>query len=1256
MRERKKDMALTVVYIATEDRGSEVKRDMRHYPHEVVVGTVGGLGTNPSYISDVCNQVMTQADRINMVIFDQQSMGEALGGNKQGLQAIMDAIRMGMARATKTYIYDPEGIINANGVRSMEKNGVHVIRDLADIGGVFLRAYGEFDVEDDDGDFKDKTHHKDPEMILPTLTSGADDIARRDGLDLVSERDYFADAEKVTDVDIFHDFMDREEGTGRYQRSDIEAAAVGADTDSLWDDAEKVQRQNASLEDFWTNAGMEDMIDQHDDEYYETERRKKATYEQNDVDDDLKPIAWLAANPETGWDYDELCDALSKPGTSLFRSRNNREKVGEVSNASLYHSRYIQEQQDIRGGIYQAPNECKIISCYSLAGGSGKALQNDVNILRYNEKSQSYTKVPIGEVQVGDVILDAHGNPTNVLGVYPQGELDVYEITLRDGRTIKCSGDHIWRVFDAKCSTEDKLLHRMVDKTTDEMLDGGLRFGKRSDKAGCRWKVPVMGTINYPHRELMLDPYVLGMLIGDGSLINGATKISIGTEQEPYTVPEIQGRLPENHHLVKEMPNGENYNWIIKYQEPGKRVDNSKNLYTQELKHLGLNRKTEYKFIPEEYLHADEEQRRQLLAGLLDSDGSVDLKGRISFSTINERLKDDFCELVRSLGYACSVRTDNRTDKYTTGISYDIGIWTNDTLNLLPEKAQRSEKHRANLPSNRPAKTPVQNPESPDMEFPLSPYMMGRICRSTMTEKNPILVTSYSDEDRACLLAELEPIGCKLTVQTRERTNTHRKAGARSFTRHRIVKAKEGTGRSLTNPIISILRDCGMYGTTADESFFPEEYLNGSVRQRTELLQGIMDSFGKVKEGYAYVSTKNARFRDELISLAESLGHVVEAKTLTKTVRGGGRHSYEVVRFLSTDPSIFLNSPDRHLLEDLCDSLDDLGIDDGFVAITNIVKTGEKAEMTCLYVDAPDHLFVAGDYIVTHNTTVAGMIGVQLNWCFNTAVMQKRSTAWVARILVLSLNEFDDLSVKGIGYDNPMGSTTDRKNVAELLRRIEECGGEPEWDDISDCFAANTENYVYYVPSLTLKERLELNIDITAENYKTIITVCSKFFGFIVLDMPDIMYDHKDGLVEFALNNAHIVVYIMEPNTKSTTLLFQLLQGLRDKDGNLMIDSKKWMVVVNKYAKADSPYIGHVEDYNNFGQVKLDSIRSAVHKYFFDIQAIPLTSRRDQGNIIFGRDPNVKTAARDIVDSILAQIDANDDKVNVKRDPNRRFR
>lgn len=651
--------AKTIVYIADSDRGSDIKGDLRHYPQEAKVGTVGGLGTNPSYISDMCNSVLAQAGKIDMVIFDQQSMSGALGGDKQALQAIMDALRTGIAKVAEVYVYDPDGIINAKGRAAMENVGVNVVRDLSQIGGIFYRVYGDFSVEPVD---QERTHHKDPEMILPAMADGEGDVARRDGLDLVSERDYFSDASRVSTTDVFNQFMDRDEGIdqdGRDYFDDDEEDEKNLD--SLWDDAERAERKAATLDDFYEQNQMSYMQDEHDDDYYETERRKEAVYDRNEVEDDLKPIAWLAANPEVGWTYEEISDALSKPGTSLFKSRAQREKLGEVSNASLFHSQYIPQQQEIRGGIYQAPNECKIISCYSLAGGSGK-------------------------------------------------------------------------------------------------------------------------------------------------------------------------------------------------------------------------------------------------------------------------------------------------------------------------------------------------------------------------------------------------------------------------------------------------------------------------------------------------------------------------------------------------------------------------------------------------------------------TTVAGMIGVQLNWCFNTAVMQKRSTAWVARILVLSLNEFDDLSVKGIGYDNPMGNTTDRKNVAELLRRIEECGGEPEWDDISDCFAANTENYVYYVPSLTLKERLELNIDISAEDYKNIITVCSKFFGFIVLDMPDIMYDHKDGLVEFALNNAHIVTYIMEPNTKSTTLLFQLLQGLRDKDGNLMIDPDKWMVIVNKYAKADSPYIGYVDNPENFGQVTLDSIRGAVHKYFFDIQAIPLTSRRDQGNIIFGRDPNVKRAARDIVDSILAQIDSNDEKTKVIRDTNRRLR
>lgn len=279
----------------------------------------------------------------------------------------------------------------------------------------------------------------------------------------------------------------------------------------------------------------------------------------------------------------------------------------------------------------------------------------------------------------------------------------------------------------------------------------------------------------------------------------------------------------------------------------------------------------------------------------------------------------------------------------------------------------------------------------------------------------------------------------------------------------------------------------------------------------------------------------------------------------------------------------------------------------------------------------------------TGKTTVAGMVAVQLNWYFNPDVMQRNSSSWKARVLILSLNEFDDLSVKGIGYDNPMGSVSDRKNAAELLKRIDECNGSPEWDDVSDCFAASQENYVYYLPSVTLQERLESGIELTAADYKKILAACSKFFGFIVIDMPDVIYDHKEGLVEWALNTADVVVYVMQPDTKGTYTLYQILRGLRNPDGTTAIDRDKWMVVINKYAQKDSPYLGYIDDLEAFDHRSFEEIRGAVQSYFFDIQAIPLTSPRGKGNILFGRDPNVKKAARDITDSILRQIDINDE-------------
>lgn len=274
-------------------------------------------------------------------------------------------------------------------------------------------------------------------------------------------------------------------------------------------------------------------------------------------------------------------------------------------------------------------------------------------------------------------------------------------------------------------------------------------------------------------------------------------------------------------------------------------------------------------------------------------------------------------------------------------------------------------------------------------------------------------------------------------------------------------------------------------------------------------------------------------------------------------------------------------------------------------------------------------------------TTIATMIGAQLTWYFNRDLLMRKTTAQQMRILVLSLNEFDDIAVKGIGYSgkNSIGDEDDGANVAELKRKIEECDGEPEWDDIAHCFAVNPQNYVTYLPSLTLKEKLEGGIDITAEDYKKIITVCKRFFNFIVLDTPDVFFDQRNGLVQFAFNNANVVVLVIQPDLKSTMHMYRFLDGLRaGNGGKLPIDRNRFMLVVNKLIVPGNPYIGYTRGHS----IPFKDIANSCGAYFAKIDPVPYTDPLTDTNILFGTDPKVKMAARDVTDDILELIDKND--------------
>src|SRR4051794_10918031 len=122
--------------------------------------------------------------------------------------------------------------------------------------------------------------------------------------------------------------------------------------------------------------------------------------------------------------------------------------------------------------------------------------------------------LPIGTLQVGDLVVGSDGLPTPVLGVYPQGKKVVYRVTTQDGASTLACGEHLWTVR----TPDDR--RRGTDRTleTQEMI-GNLRWG-----AGAhRYELPLVDAVEFEPQEVPLDPYALGLLLGDGCLTTSTT-------------------------------------------------------------------------------------------------------------------------------------------------------------------------------------------------------------------------------------------------------------------------------------------------------------------------------------------------------------------------------------------------------------------------------------------------------------------------------------------------------------------------------------------------------------------------------------------------------------------------------------------------------------------------------------------------------------------------------------------------------------
>lgn len=299
--------------------------------------------------------------------------------------------------------------------------------------------------------------------------------------------------------------------------------------------------------------------------------------------------------------------------------------------------------------------------------GIGKAQPLSSLVLTENGFKQ------MGKLTLTDKVFGNDGKLHNILGIFPQGKKKICKVSFSDKTSTLCCDEHLWTVYNIDTQ-------KWTTIETKQFLNGSKNLNRGY---GHRYKIPITSPIEFKQdTELKIDPYILGILIGDGSLTIGSTNFA-SADQE--IVDSVKNALLPNYEIRKlqekysysicKIKNNTVYDPVTKIHSP------TPNLYTKYIKDLKLNTKAEFKHIPKNYLYADIDDRIALLQGLMDTDGHITKDGSVlTFATVSPQLAEDFKFLVQSLGGICHIRLKNTQYKKSNGDivkckpCYSIGI------------------------------------------------------------------------------------------------------------------------------------------------------------------------------------------------------------------------------------------------------------------------------------------------------------------------------------------------------------------------------------------------------------------------------------------------------------------------------------------------------------------------------------------------------------------------------------------------------
>lgn len=283
--------------------------------------------------------------------------------------------------------------------------------------------------------------------------------------------------------------------------------------------------------------------------------------------------------------------------------------------------------------------------------------------------------IPVEEVKAGDLLMGPDSEPRRVLGTN-RGRGPLYRIVPVKGEPWVCNDVHVLTLAGSNHN-----MGKVIDIPLNEHLAASAAKGERPDRNWKLWRVGV----NFPERPLPIEPYLLGLWLGDGTL----------------AVPHITNADPEIHaycreaaprHKVELMMVAEEKNntWRLSFRVPngeGSRA-NPNPLWRV----LQTCIRGGEKFIPDEFLRSGRQQRLELLAGLLDTDGSLSHGGyEIVFKP--KGLAEQVVYLARSLGFAAYMVEREGVCQTSEGTFRGLyqRVFISGDVNMIPCKVSRKK-------------------------------------------------------------------------------------------------------------------------------------------------------------------------------------------------------------------------------------------------------------------------------------------------------------------------------------------------------------------------------------------------------------------------------------------------------------------------------------------------------------------------------------------------------------------------------------